>query len=255
MKKTALLLVLVALTLASCSKQERTERKLVDAMLSDDYEASFAAMDEFFNWIKTDKSTMTHDFNYSREKLGMKVNTSSDGQVRTYSWVTGKSDSISTYANIVQWLYGDNLIGFTGPLDAMLTGRKPTIKRTWSLAHSIDTIYDIEGANPPIYMFVESYTNEKGKTFTYISAGINQGLKIAILPFFFNGIETAGNREYIDDGKLNHRDLIKWDAKAKKLYAYVTDENLHVIPGKYEVYNLTATRFVKEENKEENQEQ
>lgn len=247
MKKTALLLILIVLAIASCSKQERTEKKLVDAMLDDDYEASYAAMDEFFNWIKSDKSTMSHDFNYSKKKLGLKVNTSSDGQVRCYSWVTGKEDSISTYANIIQWLYGDNLIGFSGPLDAMLTGRKPTIKRQWSLAHSIDTIYDIQEANRPIYMFVESYTNEEGLTFTYISAAINKGLKIEVLPFFFNGIETAGNREYIDNGKYSHKDLIKWDAKAKKLYAYVTDDSRHVIPGQYEVYDLTATQFVKAE--------
>lgn len=247
MKKTFLLLAILTLTLASCSKQERTERKLVKAILSEDYETSSAAMNEFCEWIKADKSTMTHDFNYSREKLGMKVNTSSDGLVRTYSWITSKGDTIINYANVIQWLSGDKIVAFSGPLDVMLTGRMPTIKRQWSLAHSIDTIFDIQEASQPVYMFVESYVNEEGKTFTYISAAINKKGVLKGLPFFFNGIETAGNREYFDDGKVVKKDLIKYDEKAKKLYSYLTDENLHVIPGKYEVYELTPTKFVKKE--------
>lgn len=251
MKKTLLFLAIVTLTLASCSKQERTEHKLVKAILSEDYETSSAAMNEFCEWIKADKSTMTHDFYFSREKLGMTVNTSSDGMVRTYSWITSKGDTITNYANVVQWLTGDAMVGYSGPLDALLTGRKPNIKRQWSLAHSIDTIIDIQEASQPIYMFVESYVNEEGKSFSYISAAINKDGVLKVLPFFFNGIETAGNREYIDDGKVNKKDLIKYDDKAKKLYSYLTDENLHVIPGKYEVYGLTPTQFVKMEPKAE----
>ena len=250
MRKTILLLAIFTLTLASCSKQERTERKLVKAILSEDYETSSSAMNEFCEWIKADKSTMTHDFNYSREKLGMKVHTSSDGKVRAYSWITSQGDTITNYANVLQWLSGDAMVGYSGPLDAMLTGRQPNIKRQWSLAHSIDTIFDIQEATQPIYMFVESYVNEEGKSFTYISAAINKGGLLKVLPFFFNGIETAGNREYIEDGKVNKAELIKYDDKAKILYAYVTDDNMRVIPGKYEVYALTPTQFVKVETEQ-----
>ena len=245
MKKSILIIAIMALVLASCSKQERTERKLVKAMLSEDYETSFAAMNEFCDWLKSDKSTMTHDFNYAQEKIGLKVNTSSDGQLRTYSWVTSQSESNANYANVMQWISGESMVGYSGPIDAMLTGRQPIVKRQWSLAHRIDTVYDIQEATQPIYMFVESYTNENGLSFTYITAAINKGLKIEVLPFFFDGIETAGNREYIDDGNVQVSDLIKYDDKAKKLYAYVTNESHHVIPGQYEVYALTPTRFVK----------
>lgn len=241
-------MVVIVLALGSCSKQQRTERKLVNTMMSDDYETSFQAMEDFSTWVKSDKSTMTYDFNYSREKLGMKVNTSSDGMVRTYSWVTAKGDTVSTYANIVQWLVDGQMVGFSGPLDAMLTGRKPSIRHQWSLAHSIDTIMDIQEASQPIYLFVESYVNEQGKSFTYVSAAIIKGLKIVVLPFFFNGIETAGNRPYIDDGKVDKSQLIKWDGKTRMLYAYVTDDNERVIPGKYEQYALSTTQFVKVEN-------
>lgn len=250
MKKTILLLAILAIAISSCSKQERTERKFVKAMMSEDYETSFKALSDFTEWIKGDKSTMTHDFKYSREKIGLKVNTSSDGKVRTYSWISSKGDTITNYANVIQWLSGDDMMGFSGPLDALLTGRKPVIQRQWSLPHSIDTIYDIQEATQPIYMFVESYVNEDGLSFCYISAAINRGVKIDILPFFFNGIETAGNREFIDDGKVDKSKLIKWDDKNKMLYAYVTDGNLHVIPGKYEAYALTPTRFVKVETEQ-----
>jgi len=245
MKKTTLILAVIVLALTACSKQERTEHKLVDGILSEDYETSFKAMDDFCTWVKSDKSTMSHDFKYSQEKLGMKVLTSSDGKVRCYSWVTAREDTIVNYANIVQWLSGEQMVAFSGPLDAMLTGRKPTIKRQWSLAHSIDTIFDIQNASRPIYLFVESYVNEEGMSFVYVTAAINQGLKLQVLPFFFNGIETAGNRQYIDDGKVNKMDLIKWDEKAQKLYAYMTDDNNRVIPGKYEEYRLDTQQFVK----------
>lgn len=251
MKKTLLFLAVIAITLGSCSKQQRTEHKLVNAMQSEDYEASISALDEFCEWVKGDKSTMTYDFEYAKEKLGMKVNTSSDGKVRCYSWVTSKGDTVSTYANIIQWLYGDNMIGFSGPLDAMLTGRKPSIRHQWSLAHSIDTIFDIQDATQPIYMFVESYVNEKGQSFAYVSAAVIKGLKIQVLPFFFNGIETAGNRPYIDDGTVNKSQLIKWDNDTKMLYAYVTDDNERVIPGQYEQYALSKTQFVKVEKQQD----
>jgi len=245
MKKLVYILAIAAIALTACSKLESNEKKLVDNMLSDDYATANAALAEYINWLKADKATMTHDFNYSREKLGMKVITSPDGALRCYSWVTSKGDTISTYANITQWLMGDKMVGFSGPIDALLTGRKPNIKRQWSLAHSIDTIYEIPEASQPVYLIVESYVNEEGKSFSYISAAVNQGLRLQILPFFFDGIETAGNREYIDDGKVNKQDLIKWDDKAKRVYAYLTDDSCRVIPGKYDVYTLSKDRFVK----------
>ena len=245
MKKTIIMLSMLALVLASCSKADRNERKYLDGIMSDNYEESAQAMTEFTEWVKADKSTMTHDFNLMREKMGMKIVDSPDGKVRCYSWVTERGDTTTSYANIVQWLMGDKLVAFSGPIDALLTGRKPSVAHQWSLPHSIDTIYQIEGGSEPIYLIEESYVNEKGMSFSYISAAVNRGLALKILPFFFNGIETAGNREYVDDGKVNKRELIKWDAKGRKLQSYLTDENNHVIPGKYETYVLGKTQFTK----------
>ena len=248
-------MLVVAMALGSCSKQQRTERKLVNAIMSDDYETSIQAINDYCAWVKSDSSSMAYDFGYSREKLGMKINTSSDGKMRSFSWVTNQGEVFDTYANILVWNTGGKMIGYSGPLDAMLTGRKPMINHQWSLAHSIDTIIDIQDATQPIYMFVESYVNEEGKSFTYISAAINQGLKIAVLPFFFNGIETAGNRPYVDDGHVDKSQLIKWDNKTKMLYCYLTDDNERVIPGQYEQYALSTTQFVKVEKGEENKQE
>lgn len=233
------------LALVSCSKLERNEKNLVQAMLNEDFETSNQGLDDFYKWLQSDKETMTYDFSLMREKYGMKVNTSSDGVVRLYSWVTNPGGETKNYANIAQWLMNDQMVAYTGPIDALLTGRKPNIKRQWSLTHSIDTLYTIPEATQPIYMVVESYVNENGYTFVYISAFINQGMKLSIMPFFFNGIETAGNREFIDDGKVNKAELIKWDDKARKLYTYVTDDSLRVIPGKYETYALGPKQFTK----------
>lgn len=245
MKKTALFLAVLALVFVSCSKLERNEKKFVNAMLDEDYATSNQGLEDFYKWLQTDKETMTYEFPLMREKYGMKVNTSSDGMVRLYSWVTNPGGEPKNYANVAQWTMDDQLVAYTGPIDALLTGRKPNIKRQWSLNHSIDTLYTISEATQPIYMVVESYVNENGYTFVYISAFINQGIKLAIMPFFFNGIETAGNREFIDDGTVNKAELIKWDDKARKLYAYVTDDSLRVIPGKYETYALGPKQFNK----------
>lgn len=255
MKKTILLLTMLAMLMASCSKLERNEKKYLEGILSEDYETSAQAMSDFIKWIKAEQGTMTYDFPLMREKMGMKVVDSPDGKVRCLSWVTSKNDSITNYANVTQWLLGEDYAVYDGPIDAMLTGRKPTVKQQWSLPHSIDTIYQIEGTNVPVYMIVESYVNEMGMSFSYISAVVNRGMTLRILPFFFNGIETAGNRQYIDDGKINKNDLIKWDGKAKKLYSYMTDDNNRVIPGKYETYVLGEHQFTKvEENNNNNTE-
>ena len=245
MKKTILLFSILTLLLSSCSKLERNEKKYLDGIMSDDYETSAQAMTEFTEWIKEDKSTMTYDFNLMREKLGMKIVDSPDGKVRCYSWVTGRNDTTVNYANVVQWLMNDQLVAYSGPIDVMLTGRKANLARQWSLAHSIDTIYQIDGPKENIYLIQESYINELGMSFSYVSAAVNRGLALKILPFCFNGIETAGNRKYIDDGTVNKKELIKWDAKAQELYSYMTDDNDHVIPGQYETFKFDKTQFVK----------
>lgn len=240
-----LLSLLIFATLLSCSKAEMKEKKFLKAMQSEDYEVANQAFNDFINWLQSDKSTMNHDFQLMSEAFGMKVRTSDDGQVRCYSWETGRNDTTRTYANITQWLSGENLVAYNGPIDALLTGRKPQINHQWSLAHSIDSIFEIQEGKQPIYLIVESYINEVGMSFSYVSAAVNQGLKLSILPHFFNGIETAGNREYVDDGKVNKADLIKWDPKAKRIYSYITDDSARVIPGKYEVYQLDKDQFTK----------
>ena len=243
MKKIGFLLTLLIVLMASCNQAEMKEKKFLKGMQSEDFEVSNQAFEEFCQWLQNDKATMTHDFKLMREAIGLNVQTSDDGQVRCYSWETGRGDTTRTYANIVQWLAGENLVAYNGPIDALLTGRKPQINHQWSLAHSIDSIFEIKDAKQPIYMIVESYINESGMSFYYVSAVVNKGLTLSILPFFFNGIETAGNREYKDDGKVNKADLIKWDAKEKKLYSYLTDDSARIIPGKYEVYQLDNTQF------------
>lgn len=246
MKKIVVLLALFALVATSCSKMARNEKIFVKAMQSEDFEISNQGLADLYDWMLKDKETMTYDFPLMREQFGMKLNTSDDGQVRCYSWVTERNGVLSTYANIIQWLSGDQMVAYSGPIDALLTGRKANIRRQWSLAHSVDTIYQIEGTNPQVYMVVESYVNELGYSFAYISAFINQGLKLSILPFFFDGIETAGNREYLDNGRdVDISKLIKWDPKERKLYTYLTADDKTILYGKYETYVLGEKQFTK----------
>ena len=245
MKNTLLLLsITLLIATTSCSKLERYEKKFADAMLGDNYEEVYKAYGEFCEWLMTDSATMTYDFPVMHEKLGMKIQSSPDGKLRCYSWVTNQEDTISSYSNVIQWKDGEKMVAFNGPLDAMLTGRKPKVSRQWSLAHSIDTIFQIDGKKDPIYLIVQSYVNELGYSFSYVSAALNMGAALKILPFFFDGIETAGNRQFINDGKVNMQELIKWDGK--KLYAYLTDDNERVISGKYETYTLGEQQFTKD---------
>ena len=245
MKKTVILLAMLGLVLSSCSKLERNEKKYLDGILSEDYATSNQAMAEFNKWMTADEATMTYDFNLMREKLGMKIVDSPGGKLRCYSWITSRGDTICNYANIVQMIVNGQMVGYAGPLEVMLTGRKPAVGRQWSLSHSIDTIYQLEAKPQPIYLIEQSYVNETGLSFSYLSAAAPNGVLLKILPFFFNGIETAGNRGYVDDGKVNKKDLIKWDAKEGKLYSYMTDDQNHVIPGKYETYVLGVNQFTK----------
>lgn len=245
MRKSFILVTLVALTLASCSELERKEKHYVDAMTSDNYEDVYKAYDEFADWLEHDSTTMNYDFNLTREKIGMKVQTSADHQVRCYSWVTNGTGQVKNYVNVVQWKDGAKFLSYCGPLDAMLTGRKPQVDKQWSVSHSIDSIIDLNMGEKPIYMIFQSFSDSQGLTFYYVSAVTQQGIGLANLPFFFDGIETAGNRGFINDGSVNMAELIKWDAKSKKLYAYLTDDNNKVIPGQYETYVLGKDRFTK----------
>jgi len=248
MKKSLFLFAALLLVLASCSKLERNEKKYLDGMQSDNIEEAATAFNEFCEWVKSDKSTMTYDFSRMREELGMRILDTSDGRLRFYSWETGRGDITRTYANIVQWLTPeDHLVGYSGALDLMLTGHKANIAKQKSLAHSIDTIYELKVANQPVYVVVQSYINEDGKGMSYASAVINERMRLTALPFFFNGIENAGNREYNDNGNIKKADLIKWDAKAGKLYSYLTDDSCNIIPGKYEVYVMGDNQLVKQE--------
>lgn len=246
MKNTLLLLSFLLLVGTSCSKLESNEKKYVNAMMGNDYDEVYKAYEDFSNWLMADSATMSYDFPLMREKLGMKIATSPDRKVRCYSWVTSQGDTTSSYSNVIQWIVNGKMAAYSGPLDAMLTGRKPNVARQWSLAHSIDTIFQIDGEKEPIYLIVQSYVNELGYTFSYVSAALNTGMALKILPFFFDGIETAGNRQFINDNNVNMKELIKWDPQGKKLYAYLTDDNERVMPGKYETYTLGEQQFTKD---------
>lgn len=239
---------MLLLVMASCSSEIRNEKKFLKGIQSTDAQEEQDAFEEFCSWIKTDKATMGYDFNLLREKLGMKIVNSPDGKLRLYSWEIDHNDSIISYANIVQLLVNDGkLVGYSGPLNTMLTGKNPDIKKRWTLAHSIDTVFEVNVNNQPVYLIVQSYLTEELMNTSYVSAAVTQGLRIATLRFFFDGVENAGYRKYIDDGKVNKKDLIKWDDKTKTLYAYMTDDNNHVIPGKYEIYRLNGDSFTKVE--------
>lgn len=251
MRKTALFLTLLLLVTASCSKVERNEKKFLKGILSENYEESAAANQEFSNWLTVDKETMTHDFKLMRDKLGLKIVTSPDSLVRCYSWTTSSNSESPAYDNVIQWMAGDNFIAFGGPIDYLLAGRKSNIKRQFTLGHSIDTIFEITGGNHPVYLIAQSYVNNEGKRRAYVSAAYLQDVRLMLLPYFFDGIEFAGNHEFVDQGNTPIGDLFKWDDKNRKFYAYQTDDSTNLVPGKYTVFVLGNERFARLQEEEQ----
>ena len=245
MKKSLFIVALVALTFASCSNLERNEKKFLEGMQSENYEESIKAFNEFADWMQRDRSTMTYDFKLMREKMDLKIATSQDGHLRCYSWPTSVNEKVKVYANLTQWTSGDNFVGFNGPIDKLLAGRNAKLKQHSSLAHSIDTIFDIKLGQQTIYIIAQTYKNTDGRYRSYVSATFIDGVVLRLLPNFFDGIEIAGNYEYLNDGKLTIKDLFKWDEKTRKFYAYQTDDNYNVIPGKYLAYQLGNERFTR----------
>ena len=243
MRNTAIIFTMLLLVMASCSKMERNEKKYIKGIMSDDFETSATANQEFGNWLSQDKETMTHDFALMREKLGLKVVSSPDGLIRCYSWCTNISSENPVYDNVIQWMAGDNFVAFNGPIDYLLAGRKSDLKRQYSLGHSIDTIFEITSGNHPVYLFAQSYVDGEGKRHAYVSAAFLQGVRLMLLPYCFDGIEFAGNNEFVDPGNTPIGDLFKWDEKSKRFSAYQTDDSLKVIPGKYTVFVLGDERF------------
>ena len=253
MKRYLFILALVTLVLASCSKVERNEKKYVEAMRSDDYQAASQAFDEYCNWMVSDKATMTHDFKLMREKMGLTIAASKDGRLRCYSLPTSAGKDVKVYANIVQWMVDGHFVGFTGPVDKLLAGRSGNIKKRGTMAHLIDTIYQIDNTEPTVYIIEQSYTNVDGKNRAYVSAACIDGLVLRLLPFFFDGIEIAGNYEFNPGGKISTSDLFKWDEQTGRFYAYQTDDNYNVIPGRYTVYQLDKDRFKRLPDNPDNQ--
>ena len=243
MKKALFIIALVAFTLASCSKMERNEKKFLKAMQSENYEDAVNGFDEFCNWLQSDKSTMTHDFKLMRDAMGLKVATSADGKLRCYSWPTGSTENTTTYANLIQWMAGDDLVAYRGPLDNLLAGRKAEISKELTMAHSIDTIIEIHDGGKTAYLIAQSYVNSNGNKRSYVSASMMDGIRLSLLPHFFDGIEFAGNNEFVNYDNVRTSDLFKWDEKTKRFYAYQTDDSLHYLPGKYTVYQLGEERF------------
>ena len=240
MKKIVYIIAILALALTSCSK----EKKFLKAMQSENYEEAIAGFNDFCNWLESDKSTMTHDFKLMREALNMKVVTSADGKLRCYSWPTGTDNEGGiTYANLTQWMADDNLVAYRGPIDNLLAGRKAEISKETTMPHSIDTIIEIHEGDKTAYLIAQSYVNSKGNKRSYLSATYINGIKLVLLPFFFDGIEFAGNNEFVNYDKVTTGDLFKWDDKTKRLYAYQTDDSLHYLPGKYTVFQLSDNQF------------
>ena len=242
MKKIALFLALFVVVMGSCSKMERNEKKYVKGMQSEDIETSTAAFNDFCQWMQKDQETMTYDFPLMKKEFGMKVVSSPDSLVRCYSWVTNNNGKEVFYASIIQWLVGKAFVAYSGPLDFVLANRKTDLKNYSSFAHSIDTIFMISKANVPVYLIAQSYYDD-GVRRAYVSASRINGVKLSLVPFFFDGMEVAGNADFVDNGKVSIGDLFKWDDKAGKFYAYQTDDDNHIIPGKYTIYVLGENRF------------
>lgn len=243
MKKCAFLIVLVAMVLTSCNSMERKEKNFIKEMQGEDLEKAANAFNGFCEWLVNDSATMSHDFAMMREQYRMKAISSPDHLVRCYSWTTNGDAKDPSYANVVTWKVGDNYIGYKGPIDAFLAGRTANIKKQSTLAHSIDTVFEIDATQPRVYLIAQSYVNDKGFRRAYVSATTIEGIQLTLLPFFFDGIEIAGNYEFTDNAGIPIGDLFKWDEKAQKFYAYQTNDSNKVIPGKYVVYQLGKNRF------------
>jgi len=245
MRKLPLLIAIITIALSSCNKLERNEKKYLEGMLDTNYEKSSQAFDDFCHWLEKDRSTMTYDFKNMREQMGLKAVTSADGRLRCYSWETTRSDTLHIYANITQWTAGENFVAYTGPINRLLAGREANLKQVQSMAHSIDTIFTAKMGEMDIYLIVQSYINRRDHRRAFVSASTISGIRLSLLPFFFDGTEIAGSSEFIDDGTMPIDKLFKWDEKAGKLYVYQTDDNYHVIPGKYIEYQLGNERFTR----------
>ena len=254
MKKSLFIIALAVVALASCSKLESNEKKYYKAMQSESYEESAKALEEFSHWLMSDKATMTHDFSLMREKMGMKIFTSPDGRLRCYSWPTGGNGDNKFYANVLQWTMGKDFIGYSGPVDQLLAGRKADIKKSRTLAHSIDTIFEVQMNDQPVYLIAQSYIEETGKRRAYVSGCIIHG-SLILKPFLFDGVEIAGNNAFFDKTGVPVSKLFKWNENTKSFYAYQTDDNDFLIPGKYTEYRLEGDQFKRVEpvvNKDNN---
>ena len=143
MRKIALFFTLLLLVTASCSKNERNEKKFLKGILSESFEEAATANQEFSYWLSSDEGTMTYDFPLMREKLGLKIVTSPDSLVRCYSWCLNSNSENPKYDNVIQWMAQGKMVGFSGTLDYLLAGRKNDLKKMSSFGHSIDTIFEI----------------------------------------------------------------------------------------------------------------
>ena len=194
MKKTLLLLIAACvMVLTGCNKMESNEKKYLKGMQSDNYEESSKAFSEFCHWLEKDRETMTYDFPHMRQEMGLKAVTSKDGHLRCYSWDTPINDSTHVYANISQWVSGENFIAFSGPLSKLLRVNDPDIKQAQAVAHQIDTIFDLDAGGQHIYLIAQSSINVNGNRRAYVSACFINGINLVHIPFFFGGTERAGS--------------------------------------------------------------
>ena len=167
MRKTAFFLTLLLLVTASCSKNERNEKKFLKGILSESFEESAAANQEFNLWLSSDEGTMTYDFPLMREQIGLKVATSPDSVVRCYSWCLDRNSENPKYDNVIQWIAQGRMVAFSGTLDYLLAGRKNDLKKMSSFGHSIDTIFEITSGNRPVYMIGQSFIYDGQKRKAY----------------------------------------------------------------------------------------
>ena len=244
MKHSFSLLILCLLLMASCTGPEHKEKKFMADMQSEDVEKATQAFNDFCMWLQSDKSTMDYDFPLMREQMALKAVTSPDGKFRAISWITGVNEGIPSYANVLQWKHGDDFVGFCGPVDALIAGRKASVAKRANSPHRLDTIFEIDGGNFPVYLLVQSLNSEEGKCRAYTSAMFLNGISLQLLPNFFDGNEIAGNNDYVNDGSINAATLFKYDEKTRMYYAYQTDDNDNIVPGKYTVFKLEGDRYV-----------
>lgn len=264
MKTLYYMMAAVLLGLTACHEPQRIdpsqkEKEMLEASSPEEYEydgdicLDYTRADKqpLKDWVLNDTATLSYPFTESVKNEYVTVATSTDGNLRIYTWDTGEGGTMICWGNIIQYRDGKRVRSFDKSLGAVLHP-DDSDELEMDFGSHVDTILTVPTQDGSAIYLIDDYFRESSNWgySSLIALKIEDG-KLMETPVFTRNGETdsqIGTEHTIADWYFitNLGDgwdwIFRYDTANNNLYSCTVDSN-SCYTDQYDIYHFDGKKF------------